>query len=833
MIARRNRRYQLPPIVSHPLDDVWSVIVPIARTNLITNPSFETNTTGYTAGAGTMSRSTEQQYHGTYSLKYVPSAAAFDSLFTTVDLTASTVYAVSCKFRGAANVPYQLLLTTTGAATLTQYDFLGTGRWQWIWMFWNETSTATRRIYVRKNNSTSTAAWYIDGVQAEACETGNYFVTTYIDGDQQGLIPNQVPAPYFWNGTPHASTSGRSGLTRAGGRVIPFKRFQWILIAIIGLGLAPPENQSTEYAVLDGGQDQATRKPTRQFTLTGRFDARSYYALQANVSDLAQLLDRDYVAESQRLKLRYQAMSGCRPIRDEAEVICKYQGGLEGNVDGHFARAAPITFVNYLPYVVSAGEEGVALDVQDSITNANAILQRSSSGVWSAMSTGMSIGVGSPSVLAILRGLDGVLYAGGDYTGAGASGADYLAKWNGSSWAVVKSATSINAQVNALALGPDGRLYVVGNFTNADGIAAADFVTVYDPNANTYAALGTGTNGFTNAAKFAPDGSFYIGGAFTLAGGVANTVRIAKWDGSAWSALSTGANDTVYALAVGLDGSLYAGGDFTTIGGVSASRIAKWNGTAWSALGTGMNGTVFSLLVGSDGTLYAGGSFTTAGGVTANRIAKWNGTSWSTLGTGMNGAVQTLTLAPDRTLYAGGAFTTADGITLPDRFARWNGSAWVFPDVDLPGTSPVTAIYFLPDETLYIGFGDTGTATAAGQATATNNGTGYTYPTLIIKGPSSGTSRIYGITNYTTRRTIYLNLTLSAGETAMMRFEPDNLSFTSDFQGDITGKILPGSHEADFVLQPGANLISILSASSTVTATLQWRPAYVSLDDLP
>ena len=115
----------------------------------------------------------------------------------------------------------------------------------------------------------------------------------------------------------------------------------------------------------------------------------------------------------------------------------------------------------------------------------------------------------------------------------------------------------------------------------------------------------------------------------------------------------------------------------------------------------------------------------------------------------------------------------------------------------------------------------------------TNPGTARSYPTIVINGPSSGTSRIYQIVNYTTGRAIYLNLTLIAGETARMVLAPDNLSFTSDFQGNIASAIMQGSNTADFFLQPGANLMSFFSASSTVVATLYYRPNYASLDDAP
>jgi phage-related protein len=157
----------------------------------------------------------------------------------------------------------------------------------------------------------------------------------------------------------------------------------------------------------------------------------------------------------------------------------------------------------------------------------------------------------------------------------------------------------------------------------------------------------------------------------------------------------------------------------------------------------------------------------------------------------------------------------------------------VFADVNIAWTS-VRAVAQKRDGTVAIGgTGLTSTGTAGATTTVTNTGTARSYPIITIKGPTSGTSRIYQITNYTTGRTIYLNYTINAGEMARMVFQPDNLSFTSDFQGDIANTILAGSNEADFFLQPGANIISFFSADSTVTVTIYWRPNFVSLDDVP
>lgn len=833
-MRRPQRRYQLPPLVSHPLDDLWSVVVPIARTNLVTNPSFETNTTNWAAIGGSIARSTTHQYHGAYSLAVTPVAFTDDGVqygaTTALSLTAGTAYAYSCKFRGQAGLKYELVMVSSLFVVLARKRFVATGRWQWITGVYVEGATATAYLVARKDGQANLTPFYIDGVQVEACAAGEVFPTTYIDGDQQGLVPNQFPAAYLWNGTPHGSTSSRSGLTRAGGRVVKFKNYGWFLTAIIGLGLAVPQHRITEYAALDGGNDDGTRKPTRQFTLAGQFAANTYGRLRENRGALSALLDRDLIGEDQRLKLRYQAMRGCDLVGEEAEVICKYAGGLEGNTDGHFGAAAPITFTHYLPVVLSPGEAGAALTVNQTVNDADAVVARSAGGLWAALGTGL--GGGTTQARAIVRGLDGLIYVGGNFTDAGGSGADYLAAYNPATgtWSVVGSATAINGQVSALAIGPDGRLYVGGVFTNAGGVAAADSIAVWD--GATWAALGTGTAGQILALAFAPDGTLYAGGNFLDIGG-SGADNIASWNGSAWAVLAsaTALNDVVESLAYG-NGLLYVGGAFLNAGGVAdADRIATWNGTAWAAIGTGASSDVLALAVGLNGLVYAGGAFTTIGGVSALRVAVWNGSAWTALASGLNGNVQALSIAPDGTLYASGSFTATGTLTLLDAFARWNGSTWISADINLPGTVNVYTVRVFADGSVYVGYDTSGAATAAGLTTVDNIGTARTYPTLVMKYPSAGTTRVYQIVNITTGRAIYLNLTMNLGETVTMRFEPDNLSFVSDFVGNVANSILPGSNEADFFLQPGDNIISFFTTGGTLTATLRWQEAYLSLDD--
>ena len=239
-------------------------------------------------------------------------------------------------------------------------------------------------------------------------------------------------------------------------------------------------------------------------------------------------------------------------------------------------------------------------------------------------------------------------------------------------WSSLGGVCGANGNVYAMAVDNSGRLYIGGNFITAGGITA-NYVASWD--GSTWASLGSGMNGIVNALAISgPD--VYVGGSFNTAGGV--TVNyIAKWNGSAWSPLGSGMNGSVSALAIsGSD--LYAGGTFTLAGGNAVNNIAKWDGNAWTPLGTGTSDTVYALAIsGSD--LYAGGLFATAGGITANYIAKWNGNAWSALGFGMDGYVRALTVSGSD-LYVGGHFTIATNVNgeavTVNRVAKWNGTTW-------------------------------------------------------------------------------------------------------------------------------------------------------------
>lgn len=827
-----------------PLAD-WrvSVIAPCARTNLVINPSFETNTTSWTAVTGSIARSTAQQYHGAYSLAVTPTSASDTGAAYTgaLSLTSGTTYAGSIKLRGVAGVTYSLSIRTTGGTVLAETRVVATGRWQWVTVIYTETSSTTRRLYVTKVG-TSTGVFYVDGAQVEACGSEGVFATTYIDGDQPGLIPNQQPPAYLWTGTPHASISIRSAQTRSGGRAMDLRQFGLILSTIIGLGLAPPEHAATLFAQLDGGQYLDTRKTERLFTLQGRWAAATPRELSVRRAELGALLDRDLVATRQPLVLLAEHMNPTTGELDgeTARIPALYQNGLEGAQQYLPTGEAVISFTQYLP-IIPTHDAGTSWSPHTTIANADYGVFRESDGDWAKFTSMNSL------VNAFARGLDGTLYLAGEFTnGGGVVGADRIVAYNPytGGYSLVGAASDVNGAIICMTVGADGRVYIAGLFTNVAGIAAADGIAVYTPSTNTWAALGTGlTGGLTSAQQLVigPNNVLYAVGGFTTAGGVAVN-NAAQWDiaaGGPWAAMGTGLNG-VATDAVWARGLLYVIGDFTTAGGIS-TRVAYWNPdtASWDNGGitsiTGGAGTVTSIAVAPDGqTLVIAGGFTAVNGVSITNIFRMRGRSPESIGAlGTSGdEVEAIAYDRDGRLWAGGTFLTAGTtLSLPDSLAIHADGAWTYPDIELGSVVGIRSIYAAPDGAMAISGGFTGTATVPVVQSVTNPGTAESYPVIQITGTANGV-RLWSITNYTTGAVItFDNYTIANGEVITLDFTPTRLSFVSTFQGNITGRILPTSDVATFALQPGENRIAVLTSSASVTLVMRWPLRYASLED--
>ncbi|MBI4580229.1 MAG: hypothetical protein HY718_11035 [Planctomycetes bacterium] len=257
---------------------------------------------------------------------------------------------------------------------------------------------------------------------------------------------------------------------------------------------------------------------------------------------------------------------------------------------------------------------------------------------WAPLGSGFDGTVWTIAVLDL--GTGPTLYAGGDFTFSGSTAIAHVAQWDGEAWSAVGTGT--NGGVYALASYQTGvltSLYAAGQFTQAGDVSVSN-IAKWDGAG--WSAVGAGVTGapvsLVRALAVYDSGNgpeLVAAGLFT-----SPAKNIARWNGSAWLALTTGVSGTANTLLTwdgGSGNALYVGGFFTSAGSVTDTvRIARWNGSAWSALGQGLRDEPVNALAGlQDGNgpaLYAGGQFTFAGTLSTRRVARWDGSSWSALG---------------------------------------------------------------------------------------------------------------------------------------------------------------------------------------------------------
>jgi len=175
----------------------------------------------------------------------------------------------------------------------------------------------------------------------------------------------------------------------------------------------------------------------------------------------------------------------------------------------------------------------------------------------------------------IIDGGSGVMYVVGCFTNfAGVAEADYVAKWDGTSWSGLGSSGDISGIVYDGVL-YKGNLVIVGDFNNAGGVTAADMIAGWDQSLN------GGTGGWF--AFPTPDPAF----GYSPCNNGANSPK-------------DGLSDYLAAIAIDDEGTTADTSDDTVIVGgnmyygicdgrsgyqiPNTGKVARWNGASWEAL---------------------------------------------------------------------------------------------------------------------------------------------------------------------------------------------------------------------------------------------------------
>jgi uncharacterized delta-60 repeat protein len=230
---------------------------------------------------------------------------------------------------------------------------------------------------------------------------------------------------------------------------------------------------------------------------------------------------------------------------------------------------------------------------------------------------------------------------------------------------------------------PDGKILIGGVFTRYNGVTNNRIARLGGDGALDSAFnSGSGADGVIHSLAVAPDGKILIAGNFFNYDGTPRD-RIARLnsDGSLDASFVPGldANDDVTSIRLSGDGKILVGGNFYQFSGTSRNHIARLNhdGSLDTSFdpGAGPNSFVHDIAVQYDGKIVIVGSFTSCNGIAQNNIARLNsdGSLDSTfnIGSGADGVVLNATLQPDGKILIGGGFDSSNGTARP-RMARIN-----------------------------------------------------------------------------------------------------------------------------------------------------------------
>ena len=236
--------------------------------------------------------------------------------------------------------------------------------------------------------------------------------------------------------------------------------------------------------------------------------------------------------------------------------------------------------------------------------------------------TGFAGNPSAPNTITVQS--DGKIVVGGffsGYQGEAASGLVRLNSDGSRDTTFDVGGAGVDGSVEAIVQQPDGKLLIGGAFTTYQGDPHPDLVRVLpDGTADPSFSLGSGFTDQVSALALAPNGDIYVAGFFegfdgTSTGGL---VRLNS-DGSRDTSFSPGPTNfgglaPVFAMQIQSDGQLVVGGEFATVDSVAVGNIARLNtngslDTSFTA-GTGANGNVYGIATQPDQKLIVTGEFT-------------------------------------------------------------------------------------------------------------------------------------------------------------------------------------------------------------------------------
>ncbi len=240
---------------------------------------------------------------------------------------------------------------------------------------------------------------------------------------------------------------------------------------------------------------------------------------------------------------------------------------------------------------------------------------------------------------------------------------------------LVALGTAPNGLVRDVTVGPDGKIWLAGDFTSVGGPYGLSYLARLNENGTPDLAMFPRSNGSVYKVQPLANGKAFIGGSFSSYNSSGGSFKRINTDGTSDTTFNVSVSGSVYDIIMQPDGGFYLAGAFTS----PSSRIAKFDagGRADTILlgGAVGNSHVNSITSQANGRLIGVGDFATFG-IHSNRFTRLetNGLQDTSLalGSGFNQEALRVALESNGAIWVGGSFTQYKGLSAP-YLVRLNG----------------------------------------------------------------------------------------------------------------------------------------------------------------
>lgn len=259
-----------------------------------------------------------------------------------------------------------------------------------------------------------------------------------------------------------------------------------------------------------------------------------------------------------------------------------------------------------------------------------------------------------------------------------------VVSYDGREWkAFGRTRHGLSGASEAVAVGPDGQAYIMGNISHAGRAPRRSGIFRYDKG---WQSVGGPLPQGLSCERLAIDrsGSVFVGCNTRQTSPVDPPKAVVlRLEGENWSPVDLKVSGLVWDLRADPSGRIWAAGGERTGDSTGSGFLARLDEGGFTVVEDQFNSLVFRVAFAPGGPPepIVGGAFTHIGGRGFGRIARWREGGWQPLGTGLRTGVMAVAATEDAIYASTEPPLDAGGTQI--LLGRWDGSQWV--EVGTPG----------------------------------------------------------------------------------------------------------------------------------------------------